>query len=67
MADDQPVPASPEGNSSADAAPEGQPEPQSLADTKADVKQVLGSEQPQGETRLNVSDRPSRQPSKGDS
>ncbi len=67
MADDQSAPANPEGNSSTDAGtPEGQPEPQSLADTKADVKQVLGSQQPQGETRLDLSDRPSR-PAKGDS
>lgn len=66
MADDQSAPASPEGDASTDAAPEGQPEPQSLADTKADVKQVLGSEQPQGETRIHVSDRPSR-PAKSDS
>jgi len=67
MADDQSAPSSPEGNASADAtAPEGQPEPQSLADTKADVKQVLGSEQPQGETRIHLADRPSK-PAKSDS
>jgi hypothetical protein len=61
MAGDQSAPASPEGNASTDApAPESQSEPHSLADTKADVKQVLGSQQPQGKTRLNLSDGPSR-------
>jgi hypothetical protein len=67
MADDQSEPASPDGSASTDAGtPEGQPEPKSLADTKADIKQVLGSQQPQGETRLDLSDRPSR-PAKGNS
>lgn len=56
MADDKPIPES--DASGSDPAPETAPEePQSLSDTEADIKEFLGSEQPQGETRINLDSR----------
>jgi hypothetical protein len=62
MAEENPVPANPEGDgsdgSASAPAPEGQPtQPQSLADTQPDVKQVLGSRSPQAEERLRLIER----------
>lgn len=66
MAEDESAPASPESDGSSGApAQEGQPtQPQSLSDTRPDVKQVLGSQSPQANERLHLSERP--QESAGD-
>lgn len=55
MTDENP-PASDEQPESETPTGEGPQEAESLADTEADLKDVLGSEQPQGERRLNLTD-----------
>jgi len=54
MADDDPKP---EGDASDESGPASESipdEPQSLSDTEADIKEFLGSEEPQGETRIHL-------------
>lgn len=57
---DEKPPASDEQPDSETPTGEGPQEAESLADTEADLKDVLGSEQPHGEGRLNLTDEESK-------